>query len=181
MLFKLNIHLNEDDYLSFNHFHSFQSVYGKKIISKTRNIFILTMVILIAIAFLIHGFTAFSVTFAICLLLFTLLYIIFYKKILTLNIKTQIKQLKKSGKLPFDPESTLEFYEDRMVEITPLQRTEQTYNIFERVCVVQDSYILLYKNSASAYIFPVSQIKEQITPEEFIKFLSEKCSIVEYY
>ena len=85
------------------------------------------------------------------------------------------------GKLPFDPVSTLEFYEDKMVEITALQRTEQSYSIFERICVVKDRYIFLYKSSVSAYILPVLQIKEQLNQEDFIEFLSKKCTNIEYY
>ena len=96
-------------------------------------------------------------------------------------MKTQIKRLKKVGKLPFDPVSTLEFHEDKMVEVTALQRTEQSYSIFERICVVKDRYVLLYKSSVSAYILPVLQIKEQLNQEDFIEFLSKKCTNIEYY
>ena len=181
MLFQLNINLSEDDYLDFNKFHSFESMHGKKLINKTRFFFILAMVILAALFLLVMGFTTFSIAYAALLLLFTLLYMVFFKKILTRNVKTQIKRLKKVGKLPFDPVSNLEFHEDKMVEITSFQRTEQSYSIFERVCVVKDRYVLLYKSSVSAYILPVLQIKEQLNQEDFIAFLSKKCTNVEYY
>ena len=181
MLFQLNINLSEDDYLDFNNFHSFESAHGKKMIRKTRIFFILAMVFLAALVVLILGCTTFSVAYAALLLLFALLYMVFFKKVLTRNIKTQIKRLKKMGKLPFDPVSTLEFYEDKMVEITALQRTEQSYSIFERICVVKDRYIFLYKSSVSAYILPVLQVKEQLNQEDFIEFLSKKCTNVEHY
>ena len=181
MLFQLNINLSEDDYLDFNKFHSFESIHGKKLINKTRIFFVLAMIILAALFLLVMGFTTFSIIYAALLLLFTLLYMVFFKKRLTRNVKTQIKSLKKVGKLPFDPVSTLEFHEDKMVEITALQRTEQSYSIFERICVVKDRYVLLYKSSVSAYILPVLQIKEQINQEDFIAFLSKKCTNVEYY
>ena len=181
MLFNLNINLSENDYLSFNNFHSFESAHGKKLIWKTRIRFILAMVFLAALVVLILGWTTFSVVYAALLLLFALLYMVFFKKILTRNVKTQIKRLKKVGKLPFDPISTLEFYEDKMVEITASSRTEQGYTIFERVCVVKDRYILLYKSSVSAYILPVTQIEAQLNQEDFIDFLSQKCTNVEYY
>ena len=181
MLFNLNINLSEDDYLSFNNFHSFESMHGKKLINKTRIFFVLAMMILAALFLLVKGLTTFSITYAVLLLLFTLLYMVFFKKILTRNVKTQIKRLKKVGKLPFDPVSTLEFHEDKMVEVTALQRTEQSYSIFERICVVKDRYILLYKSSVSAYILRVLQIKEQLNQEDFIGFLSQKCTNVEYY
>ena len=181
MLFNLNINLSEDDYLSFNNFHSFESMHGKKLINKTRIFFVLAMMILAALFLLVKGLTTFSITYAVLLLLFTLLYMVFFKKILTRNVKTQIKRLKKVGTLPFDPVSTLEFHEDKMVEITALQRTEQSYSIFERICVVKDRYVLLYKSSVGAYILPVSQIKEQLNLEDFIEFLAKKCTNVEYY
>ena len=106
MLFNLNINLSENDYLSFNNFHSFESTHGKKLIWKARIRFILAMVFLAALVVLILGWTTFSVVYAALLLLLTLLYMLFFKKVLTRNIKTQIKRLKKMGKLPFDPVST---------------------------------------------------------------------------
>ena len=181
MLFQLNINLSEDDYLDFNKFHSFESMHGKKLINKTRIFFVLAMIILAALFLLVMGLTTFSITYAVLLLLFTLLYMVFFKKVLTRNIKAQIKRLKKTGKLPFDPVSTLEFYEDKMVEITASSRTEQGYTIFERVCVVKDRYILLYKSSVTAYILPVAQIKAQLNQENLVDFLSKKCTNVEYY
>ena len=181
MLFQLNINLSEDDYLDFNKFHSFESMHGKKLINKTRIFFVLAMIILAALFLLVMGLTTFSITYAALLLLFTLLYMVFFKKILTRNVKTQIKRLKKVGKLPFDPVSTLEFHEDKMVEITALQRTEQSYSIFERICVVKDRYILLYKSSVGAYILPVVQVNAQLNQEEFVDFLSSTCTNVEYY
>jgi len=181
MLFQLNINLSEDDYLDFNKFHSFESMHGKKLINKTRIFFVLAMIILAAFFLLVMGLTTFSITYAVLLLLFALLYMVFFKKILTRNVKTQIKRLKKVGKLPFDPVSTLEFHEDKMVEITALQRTEQSYSIFERICVVKNRYVLLYKSSVGAYILPVTQIEAQLNQRDFIDFLSQKCPNVEYY
>ena len=181
MLFNLNINLSEDDYISFNNFHSFESAHGKKLVKKTRIRFILAMVFLAVLVVFILGWTTFSVTYATLLLLSALLYMLFFKKILTRNIKAQIKRLKKIGKLPFDPVSTLEFYEDKMVEITASNRTEQGYAVFERVCIVKERYIFLYKSSIGAYILPMAQVKEQINQEDFMAFLSKKCTNVEYY
>ena len=181
MLYQLNIRLSEDDYLSFNVFHSLESVQGKKLIRKTCFFFIFAMLFLAALFLFVMGLTTFSVIYAVMLLLFTLLYMVFFKKVLIRNIKTQIKRLKKVGKLPFEPVSTLEFYEDKMVEITASKRIEQSYNILERICVVKDRYILLYHSSVGAYILPFAQVKEQINQEEFVDFLSGKCANVENY
>lgn len=181
MLFQLNINLSEEDYLSFNNFHSFESVNGKKAIRKNRLFFTLSIIFLAVLLVLVMGLTTFSVIYTALLLLFTLLYMVFFKKILTHNMKAQIKRLKKTGKLPYDPVSTLEFYEDKIVEITESSRTEQSYNIFERICVVKNRYILLYKTSVTAYILPVAQINTQLNQQDFVAFLSTKCTNVEYY
>lgn len=181
MLFQLNINLSEEDYLSFNNFHSFESVNGKKAIRKNRLFFTLSVIFLAVLLVLVMGLTTFSVIYTALLLLFTLLYMVFFKKILTHNMKAQIKRLKKTGKLPYDPVSTLDFYEDKIVEITESSRTEQSYNIFERLCVVKNRYILLYKTSVTAYILPVAQINTQLNQQDFVAFLSTKCTNVEYY
>ena len=181
MLFQLNITLTEEDYLSFNSFHSFESTHGKKLIRKSRIFFVSVMALLIVLVVFMLGVTTFSLTYAILLGLFTVLYMLLFKKILIRNIKAQIKRLKKIGKLPFDPVSTLEFYEDKMVEITESARLEQSYSIFERICVVADRYILLYRSSVSAYILPMSQVKTQVNQDDLLRFLSGKCNTTENY
>ena len=181
MLFKLNLNLTEDDYLNFNTFHTFESAYGKKTVIKTRIMFILIMALLEVYIIFAFGPTPLGIGYAALLLAFVVLYMVFFKKIVTRNINAQIKRLKKIGKLPFDPVSTLEFYEDKLVEVTPSSRTEQGYGVLERICVVKDRYILLYKSSVNAYKLPVAQIKEQLDQESFIAFLSGKCANVEYY
>ncbi len=68
-----------------------------------------------------------------------------------------------------------------MFEITAVSHTEQNYAAMERICIVGDSYILFYRTILSAYIFPIPQITAQLNKEEFLNFLSQKCSTVEYY
>lgn len=147
MLFQLRITLTEEDYLAFNNFHSFESAPGKKLIRKSRIFFIATMVFLMAFVLLVLKWTTLSIIYTAVIGLFTILYMLLFRKILNRNIKAQIKRLKKTGKLPFEPVSTLEFYQDKMVEITASKRTEQGYTIFERICVVKDRYILLYHST----------------------------------
>ena len=181
MLFQLNITLTEEDYLAFNDFHSFGSAQGKKLIRRSRVIFISLMALLMVLVILFIGTTAFALSYAAFLGLFTAVYMILYRKILKRNIRVQIKRLKKQGKLPFDPVSTLEFYDDKIMEITPSKRTEQNYSIFERICIVQGKYILLYYSSVGAYILPIPQIQMQIDQDAFLRFLSGKCDTIENY
>ncbi|MBE6949319.1 MAG: hypothetical protein E7456_05675 [Ruminococcaceae bacterium] len=109
------------------------------------------------------------------------LYILFLVNVVKRNIKSQIKKLKKTGKLPFDAVSRLEFHEDKIIEITDSKRIEQGYEVLERICIVGDRFVYLYYSSIGAFILPVPQIKNQIDQDDFLNFLFQKCNIVEYY
>ncbi len=180
MLFQLDIKLTEEDYLAFNCFHALESSYGKKQRRRNRIFFAVAMVIVIVSNICAEGWTTFSAIYAILLGLFTVLYMLLFKKISKLNIKVQLKRLKKMGKLPFDPESKLEFYEDKLVEISASKRIEQGYDAIEQIYIVRDRFVLMYQSSVAVYVLPLPQLKEQLEQEDFLRFLSQKCSIVEY-
>ena len=181
MLYQFNIALTEADYLAFNNFHSFDSNHSKKAIQKVRLVYVSAMAVMILLAFLILGWTSFSLVFAGSLGTFTLFYMLMFQKIMEKNMETQIKRMKKIGKLPYEAVSTMEFHEEHMAEISPTSRTEESYANIERICVLKDRYIFLYRSSVSAYILPLAQIKAQADPKEFLSFLSQKCNTVEYY
>lgn len=181
MRYQFNVTLTEEDYLTFNYFHSLESAAGKKAIKKSRIFFVAAMAILMVFFILITGWRTFSIAYVTLLGLFTVVYVLLFKKILKRNIKTQIRKLKKSGKLPYDAEAVLEFYDDRLVEITADKRIEQRYDGLERICVAKEPYLYLYHSSVNAYILPVRQLKAQVNQEEFMSFLLTKCSCVEYY
>lgn len=181
MQFQLDVILSEKDYLAFNQFHALQSEYGKKLIKKGR-CYVAGCTALCAVLFLVlRGWTVVSAVFVIVLGLFTALYLLLYGKITKRIVKWQIKTLKKMGKLPFDAVSRLEFYEDKLVDISEGKRVEQSYDGLERICVIKDRFVLLYNSSMSANILPIPQLKEQLDLKEFLSFLSRKCAAVSYY
>lgn len=181
MLFQFNLAVTEDDYLAFNIFHAFESPHGKKMIRKARICFVTIMACLALLLVMALDGVIFSLIYAAFLGLFTVIYMLLFKKVVTRNTKAQMKRLKKTGKLPFSPEVTLEFHEDKLVEITPSARMEQSYAVLERICVVQNHFILLYTSSSNAHILPLAQVRTQADSEEFVKFLSKKCNTVAYY
>lgn len=181
MHYQLKINLTDEDYLAFNVFHNLESKNGKKMVRKGRMIFSGMIILLSAAYVLLKGWGIDSMLYLALVTPITVIYLACHKKLLIRSMKKHIQQLKKNGKLPFDPESTLEFYEDRFAEITPTCRSERDYTIFERICVLKDRYLLLYNSSIGAYILPIPQIKEQVDLQEFLDFIMSKCSTVEYY
>ena len=93
----------------------------------------------------------------------------------------QVKQLKKAGKLPYNKEANLEFYEDKIVAVSENSQAELNYSGLERLCIVKNRYIYAYNSSLSAIILPIPQIRQQVNEGEFLQFLTEKCPNVEHY
>jgi len=181
MRFQLDVTLTEDDYLEFNYFHGLQSKQGKKAVKKSRIFCIAIMVILILIVLFMDGLSVFSVVYSVFIIALSVLYMLIFIRICKRNIKLQISITKKRGKLPYAPASTMEFYEDKFVEVTPDTRTERGYGVLERICVVDNRFVCLYDSSISAYILPIPQIASQLDQAAFLDFLSQKCSNVERY
>ena len=181
MRFQLDITMTEQDYLAYNCFHSLESRTGKKLLRKSRITFVAVVAVLGVLYVLMTGWTAFTILYIFLLTLFSLIYLLLFKKVMQHSIKSQIKKLKKVGKLPFDPATKYEFYEDHMVEICPSTRTERGYDALDRVCIVPDRFILLYTSTVGAYILPIAQLSQQVDLEAFLGFLSEKCKTMEHY
>lgn len=181
MKYQLNISLTEEDYLSFNYFQSLESQQAQKTVKKSRGFFIAFMVALMAFMLFVVGWDSFTATYIVLLGICTIVYSFFFKKLVRRNIKMQVKHLKKTGKLPFDTQASIEFYEDKLAEATPYKRTEQSYASLERVCLLADRYIFLYTSSVGAYILPIAQIKAQVDYEDFWRFLCLKCKNIEQY
>ena len=179
MHYQLKLHLTEEDYLAFNQFHSLQSPFGKKMVRKSQIYFVFAMIFLAALIVLVFGRTTFAMLYAGALGLFTIVYLFLFKKIIKRSIKAQIKHMKSTSKLPYDPESTLEFYEDTLVEIAAGKRLEQSYDVLERICIWGEDYIFLYSSSVNAYILPTAQVKAQVDAAAFMDFLSQKCETME--
>lgn len=181
MQYQFNINLTENDYIAFNHFHALDSLPGKKQVQKSRIFMAVFFAALAAIIILILGWTTFSITYITLLGIFGFVYILFFKKIVRRNITKQVQRLKKQGKLPFDAYTTMEFYDDKLVEITEKARTERSYNTLERICVVKDQYIFLYTSSVGAHLLPIGQLIAQTNLNDFLNFICQKCRTVEYY
>lgn len=181
MPYQFKIHLTEEDYAAFNYFTAFESSHGKKQVQRARMVMPLLSVVLIALLFLVCGFTAFTITYAVLLGVYSVLRTAFFRKILARNLRKQLQQMKKAGKLPYDPESTVEFHEHNILEITATQQTTLEYAAIERICVIGAEYLFLYRSSVGAFILPLAQIRAQAGVEELLTFLMGKCGKIERF
>lgn len=96
--------------------------------------------------FLYRGnFTTDSFISIIPMVILLTIFELLFSSLFVLFLKGHLKSLKKKGKMEYSPSSTIEFYEDSFVEITPDNKTEQRYSSIERISIVDDKmvYIML--------------------------------------
>ena len=181
MRFRFDTILTEEGYLDFNVFHNFDSPAGKKNIRRVRLIFISVVLLLcIAVSLVNRDDPLFATVYCVFLLSFCLFYTLSLRKFFISNLKRQIKRLEKQGKLPFGEKSTIEFYEESVVDRSASQRLEVRYDAMEKVLIVNNEYIYLHINVATAIILPIAQIRSQADIGAFLAFLKEKCQNITY-
>ena len=151
MQFRFQVAFNDDDYLEYNKFHLLKSPYG----AKTRKSMRMTISVILAtfaiISLISGGFSASSILSVIPLFVIWLVFWLLMDKFLVSTVKAQLKQMKKSGKLPYSQSAILEFYEKGFVEFTEANKTEQKYSSIERISIVDKRYIYTHKQYYGVY------------------------------
>ncbi len=180
MLFELKVNLTDEDYFEFNKFWTVRSHYGRSQMVTLR-IFCAVVVLICSTLQLFSGDDLTHKISAIIAAVIGLILIqALFNKIFLMFLKWHIKGLKKKGKMGYSPESTMQFGESMMTEITPVARTEQAYSALERISIVGD-VIYLHVNNVGAYILPASAFESTESRSAFIEFIKTKCQNVDLY
>lgn len=181
MEFRFDITLTEEAYLDFNKFHTLESATGKKSVRRGKLTVLAVILACTLLELVVIGWNEEFFGFFVVMVLLGISSFCFFNKLGLLILKFQIKQIKKTGKLPFDVQTTYEFYEDKLVLKVPDGRMEQSYDGLERVCVVPERFLLIYRNSSQAFVLPIPQIRQQGDLDTLVQFLAQKCGAVERY
>lgn len=181
MRYQLKVTLTEEDYLTFNCFQNLESTYGRKTVRRFQIALAVLGAVYTVFMLMLEGFFFFLDSAGLSVLGIIVIMILLFKKFMAWTVKMQVKQLKKAGKLPYNKEANLEFYEDKIVAVSENSQAELNYSGLERLCIVKNRYIYAYNSSLSAIILPIPQIRQQVNEGEFLQFLTEKCPNVEHY
>lgn len=181
MIFKFNIRLTDEDYLEFNKFWMMRSNYGKKQMLFFRIVLVVMMVIFSFISLYGGGFSAEAFLGIIPHILLLVLMQLCFAPVISFTLKSQIKSLKKSGKMGYSPNSVMEFYDDCFVEATDENEIKQKYSAIERVSVITGRNIYIHVNNIMAYILPWYCFDDDEQREVFIEFIKSKCENIDVY
>ena len=181
MNFSFNVNLSDDDYLKFNYFMATESDIGKKQVLKYRILLIVIWLIGALVILLRANFSRHVLPFLPFYLVVYLIIRLTYIPCLKWHIKRQIKSMKKNGTMLYSPHTTLEFYDDFLVETTPDSRSEQKYASIKSVSIVTGKAIYFHINYAMAVILPMSCFGPNAQYGDFVEFVQKKFNNVKVY
>lgn len=181
MKYRFHIHMTDEDYMEFNRFWQYQTPDGKKIVRLTRLLVFSIFWMAMGIVLVLEGFTLLTLIIDVALAITSVVYQLLLKSILNRSLGRRIKELKKSGKKLYSPESIIEFYDDYFVETAAGDKTQRGYSGIEQVSIVEGKAIYIHGNIHSAYIIPYSSFESQAQYGEFLEFLKEKIATVNCY
>lgn len=181
MHFKLNVNITDNDYIDYNTFVSYGPSYGRKNLLFIR---LLSLVVFALCTFVVIFFGDDLYKhwlFVVMIAITAILHQVFSKKIMAKFIKIEIMYRKKQGKLPFEPNTVMEFYDDYFVDFTPDSKTEVKYSAIDRVSVINDKYIYLHLDSARAHLLSSFCFESKEQYDSFVDFIKTKCKNVDVY
>ena len=161
-MLQLNYKLTDEDYIEFNEFHQLiHSEVGK------RNLFFLKLIgpmisiLAIVIFILARAEVMLIVIEVIALCIFSIVWIAFTKKIMKRGIRKTILKMKETDGLPFAEETTLNFTEDQIIEITKGQEVKVDYKKVDDVCETEEAFYV-YISSMEALIIPKRVLNQEM-------------------
>lgn len=174
-MFQFNINLTDEDYFEYNKYITFHTPAGKKQMRKMR-ILIAVLSLLIGVSVLLRNpiDTVRIIAAAVIAAAFCAIFQAVWKPLMALSIKTQLKRMKKNGKLPYYACAELTFDDDAIRQTTETSRSEEQYRSVERICRVPGKVIYIFIDSARAYLLPAASFASQEEVDAFISFLEAK-------
>ena len=180
MAFKFNVNLTEQDYLDFNVFAATKTPHGKGSILRTRLILTAIVVVATLLTWLSKGVGRTSIVFTVLSALILLYFQLYLVRRMKNSLKSYINGLKKQGKLPYSPYSTMEFNDESIIETDENGVTERKYSVIEAISIDKNA-VYVFIGAAQAFILPFSSFESREQMDAFIEFISAKCpNIVRY-
>ena len=176
-----NINSSDKDYLDYNTFWMLKSPYGKKQKTSLRIMITVFFGIIALVALFINDFAVEALIYLTPLAVVFLIIQCTLNYFLIQSIKSNIRNLKKSGKMAYSPVAQIEFNEDSFTETTPDNKTEQKYAAIERVSVINGNTVYIHVNNVMAYILPSSCFVSKKQIDDFLAFIKTKCSNIDVY
>lgn len=171
-MFRFPYAIMDDDYINFNLNHTLYTKKGKKTALRSTLLILCVLACILLLSLTYHNFLLLIIE----LIVFTVLGILrmlYHKKLMLWVIKTNMRTLKASGRLPYEKNGILTFDENDIHNTTTSEESRTSYSLVESVCATNDA-LYIYTSAISALILPYRFIENQDVLNNLIAFLQIK-------
>jgi len=171
MNYKFEFKITEQDYLDFNKYHMFNAPAMKKQMLPFRLIIPILFVFISFFQF--QGFDSDFIRRTTIGIIGSIAWFFISKFTFISSIKKNIKNMKKDGKLVSNENTTIQFHDDFLIDITGATETKMGYTNLERVAI-GDNAVYIYIGAMQAFIVPLSAFESEAQRNEFLEFINSK-------
>ena len=173
IMYKFEYMLEDRDYVAFSIHHMRNSQANKKSLLITRLLILSIFFLVFLRNFLYYAEHSVFVERLIFYVIFSMILCLAMKPLFEFMLKVQIKMAKKEGKLPYDSNIVMEFYEDYFIEITNETESKTKYTKIEKI-IFGDKAIYILLSAIQAVIIPYSAFKTERKRHEFESFIKSR-------
>ncbi len=174
-MFRFEIRLTDDDFLDFNRFHMFSTDHQGKQVQSLRFLSSGMMILIWLMTSFSDDFTwGIFIARGIVYVAFALLAFFGTKPFMWAVAKRTVKKSLASDDRLFSREAIIEFSEEGFFETTPVNRTENKYDLIKSIYLVNGRMFYIYINSMQGYILPVAAFDSAAQYNSFIDFIRRK-------
>lgn len=168
--------ISEDDYIEFCGYNLSNTPLGRKNLNAVRiSIPVFAICVLVIMWVLKVSQTLLIIEVAL-LVPFSVLWVVFAKRILLWNTRRLIKKLKSTGKPPYSEEGTLIFEDESIVDSNDCAETRVKYSAVNKLCVTEAAIYVYFSSMQQAVVLPKSAFENNANMENLIAFLKDKIS-----
>lgn len=175
--FRFEVKVTEQDYYEFNRFVSFRTVSGKRPILRLRLLIAVTCILSLFASYTNNAsantVTDLTLLVSVAIPLMILPQVLL-KPLLLWSLKLRLKRLRKHDRILYTPEAVIKFDGLHFHEITPTTKSELDYSIIERICVVRNRILYLFKKNTAAYLIPWHAFSSQAELDALLTFLENR-------
>lgn len=157
---RVTVNLNDEDYIAYNINHQFGTKSGKDAIMLGKLIHVLLCIGLIVFICTLDAGPILTVIEIAAVIGFYAYLLISYDSRMKKRIRRKVEQIKKTGKLPYEPEATIDLNDDCIMEYTPSTTRKIEWKDIEQIRTDEEHAYLQF-STMQALLIPFRCVGDQ--------------------
>ena len=150
---RVTVNLNDEDYIAYNINHQFGTKSGKDSIMLGKLLHVILCIGVIIFICTLDAGPVLTVIEIVAVIGFYVFLLITYDSRMKKRIRRKVEQIKKTGKLPYEPEATIDFNDDCIMEYTPSTTRRIEWKDIEQIRT-DEEHVYLQFSSMQALLIP---------------------------